>query len=216
MQAWLNNVYQGYKTNRLRKKLKDQAYLFLFEPAIEDEYICFDCETTGLNPKQDKIISLSAIKIKGNQVLTSQSLNLLIRQDKKITAESIVVHQIRNQDVREGGNKLLDEKEAITQFLHFIAGGTLVGYFLEFDVAMVNQVIKPWLGITLPNPKIEVSERYYQKVVRSQGYAKPLGHIDLRFETILKKLDIPNIGQHDAFSDALMTALIFVKLQRDS
>ncbi|MEA3404148.1 MAG: 3'-5' exonuclease, partial [Pseudomonadota bacterium] len=40
-------------------------------------------------------------------------------------------------------------------------------------------------------------------------------NIDLSFDNILQKLEIPNLGQHDAFSDALMTSLIFLKLQND-
>ena len=36
--------------------------------------------------------------------------------------------------------------------------------------------------------------------------------VDLRFDTILKKLDIPILGKHDALNDALMTAMIFLKL----
>ena len=39
-------------------------------------------------------------------------------------------------------------------------------------------------------------------------------NINLSFEALLAGLNIPNLGQHDAFSDALMTALIFVKLQQ--
>ncbi|BCN93283.1 3'-5' exonuclease [Thiomicrorhabdus immobilis] len=198
-----------------KRQLKDSQYGFIFDQAISGKYVCFDCETTGLNPKKDKIITLSAIKVEGNQLLTSQSLNLTIKQDQSISAASIQVHQIRNMDVEQNVHTYEDEREAITQFLQFIHQATLVGYYLEFDIEMVNQVIKPWLGVKLPNPRIEVSELFYQRELAKQNYGVKQVDIDLRFERILNKLDLPNIGQHDAFSDALMTALIFVKLQQD-
>jgi DNA polymerase-3 subunit epsilon len=209
--------------NRQKHKLKAPEFEFIFDEEVSGAYVCFDCETTGLDPKKDKIVSLSAIKIQGSQILTSQSLNLLIQQDELIAADSIVVHHIRNIDVVEtqsSSTSLMTEKQAIETFLQFIKGATLVGYYLEFDVAMINSVIKPWLGVRLPNSQVEVSALYYDWVVRLAKRSGKQGigqvNIDLAFDKILHKLNLPNLGQHDAFSDALMTALIFVKLQQDS
>jgi len=209
--AWL----KGSQLNKLKRQLKDPYYQYLFdvEPGV---FVCFDCETTGLDRKKDRIITLSAIKIIDNEVRTSQSLNLMIKQPEDISAESIAIHQIRNLDVEQSDTLYTDDFEAIKVFLEFIRGATLVGYYLEFDVAMVNRVIKPHLGIGLPNPQIEVSGMYHEHVMKKYKRSCIEPNIDLSFDNILQKLDIPNLGQHDAFSDALMTSLIFLKLQSDS
>lgn len=207
--AWL----KGSQLNKLRKQLKDESYGFLFD-VQPDVFVCFDCETTGLDRKNDRIITLSAIKIIGDEAQTSQSLNIVIKQDTNISAESIAIHQIRNVDVANSDYLYLDEAHAMRDFLEFIGGATLVGYYLEFDVAMVNRVIKPWLGIGLPNPQIEVSGMYHEHAMQKYKRSCIEPNIDLRFDTILQKLELPNFGQHDAFSDALMTALIFIKLKK--
>lgn len=189
-------------------QLKDPAYQFLFDPVHSDEVVCFDCETTGLDPKQDKIVTLSAIKIRGREILTSESLNLQFKQQRDINPESILIHQLRNMDVMVG----LDERDAIDQFLKFIGSRPLVGYYLSFDVGMVNAVVKPWLGIRLPNPQLDVAELYHQQFY--QDWLQPDHEVfDLSFKTMLAKLNLPTLGQHDAFNDALMTAMIYVKLQ---
>ncbi|WP_321323554.1 3'-5' exonuclease [Thiomicrorhabdus sp.] len=208
IKAWL----KGSQISKLKRQLKDPSYQYLFdvEPGV---FVCFDCETTGLDRKKDRIITLSAIKIVENEVQTSQSLNLFIKQKNDISAESIAIHQIRNIDVDNSDVLYDDEFEAIKVFLEFIRGATLVGYYLEFDVAMVNRVIKSHLGIGLPNPQIEVSGMYYEHAIQKYKRSCIEPNIDLSFDVILKSLDIPNMGQHDAFSDALMTSLIFVKLQ---
>lgn len=198
-------MFDQLKQRWNRKRLKDPRFAFLFEPSPENEVVCFDCETTGLNPRKDRIVSLSAMKIRGNEVLTSEALNLTFQQASAISEDSIKIHWIRNEDTKEG----LNEQEGIEAFLHFIGSRQLVGYYLEFDVAMVNQVIKPWLGITLPNPQIEVSARYYD--YKEEIIPKKI--IDLSFDAILKELELPNLGQHDAFSDAFMTSLIYIKLK---
>ncbi|WP_321276528.1 3'-5' exonuclease [Thiomicrorhabdus indica] len=205
--------FQKKRLSKQKQKLKDESYEYLFN-VIPDEFVCFDCETTGLDTKKDKIITLSAIKVVGHEVLTSQSLNLVIKQQRKISADSIAIHQIRNLDVANSSFIYLDEFSAIQDFLVFIQGRTLVGYYLDFDVSMVNRVIKPVLGIDLPNPRIETSAMFHEYTRQKYKRSCIEPNIDLSFSHILKTLQIPNMGQHDAYNDALMTAFIFVKLKR--
>ncbi|BBP46031.1 3'-5' exonuclease [Thiosulfatimonas sediminis] len=208
LQKWISSR----RLAKMRQQLKQEHYAFLFdlEPGV---FVCFDCETTGLNRNKDRIITLSAIKIVGNQILTSQSLNLAIKQQQQISSESIEIHQIRNVDVANNTNLYEDEMQAMQEFLHFIGGATLVGYYLDFDVSMVNRIIKPKIGIGLPNPQIEVSGMFYEYMRQKYKRSCVEPNIDLAFATIIEKLKIPQLGQHDAFNDALMTALVFVKLQ---
>ena len=35
----------------------------------------------------------------------------------------------------------------------------------------------------------------------------------LKFKTIVNDLDIPQFGNHDSYNDAIMTAMIFLKLK---
>ncbi|MGK0255909.1 MAG: DNA polymerase-3 subunit epsilon, partial [Arcobacteraceae bacterium] len=44
-----------------KKKLTNEKYSYLFDKYDGDENVCFDCETTGLNPKKNEIISIGAI-----------------------------------------------------------------------------------------------------------------------------------------------------------
>ncbi len=196
------NIIKNYLN---KKRLKDQKYSYLFEEPVEDEYVCFDCETTGLNPKVDDIVSIGAVIIKNNAVVSSKKFVRYIKPKTKLQADAIKIHHIRECDLEDA-----DEiDKVIEEFLEFIGNRTLVGYYLEFDVAMINKYLKPKLGITLPNKKIEVSAVYYDfKIERI-----PQANIDLRFNTIMDELQIPHLGKHDAFNDAIMTSLIFIKLK---
>ena len=187
------------------KNLKDERFSFLFDERHTDEMVVFDCETTGLNPITDEIISIGAVKVKGNKILTDEAIHIYIDQDKEIDHKSITIHQIRNCDLHGA----IPLKEAIEKFLYYIGNRPLAGYYLEFDVAMVNKYIKPMYGITLPNEQEEVSAIYYDKKIRTI----PQGNIDLRFDTILEDLGLPKLQAHDALNDAVMTALIYLKLK---
>jgi len=187
-----------------RKNLQDERFSFLFDGVHSDEVVVFDCETTGLNPKIDEIISIAAVKVKGNKILTHEALQLLIIQKEEISHKSITIHQIRNCDLVDA----IPLKEAIERFLYFIGNRVLVGYYLSFDVAMINRYTKPLFGITLPNKQKEVSALYFDQKIAKM----PQGNIDLRFDNIVKDLNLPKLQAHDALNDATMTAMMYLKL----
>ena len=157
------------------KHLRDPAYRFMFDAAPPDEWVALDCETTGLNVRTDEIISVGAVRIVGNRIMTSERLALLVRPDKGIAADSVRIHRLRERDVAQG----LPIAEAMAQLMHFIGSRPLVGYYLEFDVAMIDRVLFPMLGMGLPQPKIEVSGLYYDLKNRQRtGYERE-AQIDL-------------------------------------
>jgi DNA polymerase-3 subunit epsilon len=198
--------YENFKKKRNFANLKDESFAFLFEEDTSGEYVVFDTETTGLNVKEDEVLSIGAVKIRDNKILTSQTFEVYLKNLKDISGRSIEIHGIRPCDLEDAK----DSEEAIKAFLNFIGSRTLIGYYLEFDVAMVNKYIKEMLGVTLPNKLIEVSEIYYDKQIGRI----PQGNVDLRFDTVLKKCDIPNMGVHNAVNDAIMTAMIYLRLTK--
>src|ERR1700739_4787670 len=101
-------------------------------------------------------------------------------------------------------------RKVLPGLLHFIGGRQLVGYYVDFDIAMLDKYILPHIGIELPNRRIEVSKLYYE---RKYGDAPVNTVVDLSFATMLKDLGIPPLAQRDAFNDALMTAMMYVVLR---
>jgi len=186
--------------------LGDQSFRFMFEPGPEDEFVAIDCETTGLNVRTDDVIAIAAIKIRGNHILTSDHFEAIVRPESDMRAEAIKIHRLRQSDVEQA--PLIWKN--VRSFLQFIGGRPLIGYYIDFDIAMLDKYILPIVGIELPNKRIDVSRLYYE---RKYGDAPPNTSIDLSFAAILRDLGIPARAQHDAFDDALMTAMMFVQLR---
>lgn len=189
-----------------RATLADHAYRFLFEPGPTDEVLVLDCETTGLTPRIDDVIAVAAIVIRGNRIMTSEAYKAIIRADRLPPPESIKVHRLRARDVAEGRPM----HEVLPELLRFIGGRPIVGYYVDFDVRMLDKYVLRYIEAKLPNRRIEVSEIYY---ALKYGGAPPGTVLDLRFQSILSDLGIPALGQHDAFNDALMTAMMYVQLR---
>ena len=200
-----NRIRRGWH----QRQLKDPAYQHLFDPPPPGEWVSIDCETTGLDRERDQIISVGAVRIVGQKVITSERLELLVQPDvgsSPLTADSVRIHQLRSADLQAHG---LPAAEVARRVLDFIGSRPLVGYFLEFDVAMLNRLVRPLLGIPLPQPQIEVSGLYYDVKYRQN----PNAHIDLRLATLMADLGLPERKAHNAVNDATMAALAFIKLR---
>lgn len=190
-----------------KASLGDHAYKFLFEPGPDGEVVALDCETTGLDPKRDDVVAVAAVRIRGNRILTSQRFEAIVRpEDSQPGADSIKVHRIRQRDVADA----LPMRKVLPDLLRFIGGRPLVGYYIDFDVRMLDKYAMDLIEVKLPNPQIEISELYYE---RKYGDAPPGTVFDLRFDSILRDLHIPPLAAHDAFNDALMAAMAYLELR---
>ena len=197
--------FKNFRDKLQKRKLKDKKYEYLFDTPIEDEYVCLDCETTGLNPRKDEILSIGAVVIKKNKIIMRKNLNIFVKPSRPINSESIKIHQIRPIDLKNG----LTPQEAIYELLDFIGNRPIVGYYIKFDIAIISKYTKNIIGIKIPNETIEVSSMYFKTRKKTSEYE----FIDLKFDTIMKNLNVPTLGKHDALNDAIMTSMIFLKLK---
>jgi DNA polymerase-3 subunit epsilon len=189
-----------------RRQLKDPAYAYLFEDYDGDELVSVDCETTSLDVKTAEILSVGAIRLAGDTLLTSRRLDILVRPEGAVSEATVTIHQLRSVDVARG----LPWRDAIGRVLAFIGPRPLVGYYLSFDMAMLNKYVRRLIGCPLPNRQIEVSRLYYDW---RQPQVPPGANIDLRFEAIRERLELPRRAEHDAFNDALITAMMYLRLK---
>ncbi len=204
--------WRALKREWLLYHLGDPEFRFMFEPPPLNEWVAIDCETTGLNVRSDEIISIGAVRIVGNRIMTSERLELLVRPERGVSADSVVIHRLRDRDLEQG----LPADEAVKQLMRFIGSRPLVGYYLEFDVAMLHRAIWPILGQGLPQPQIEVSALYYDYKFRQLPPYRQQANaeIDLHFARIMADLGLPLREAHDALNDAVMAALAFIKLRQ--
>ena len=121
-----------------RRALKDEAYAFLFDEPEPGEYVSLDFETTSLNPKKAEIISIGAVRIKENRILASEMFTLLVKPTKAMDRASITVHHLRYADLEHAA----EAEEAVKALLHFIGPRPIVGYYIEFDVSILNRYTK--------------------------------------------------------------------------
>lgn len=187
------------------RQLKDPAYRPLFEETPE-EVVSLDCDTTSLDVGEAELLAIGAVRLRGNRIVASQALYLLVKPTTQPDHRNVSAHGLRPRDLSEG----LEAEDAVRRLLDFIGGRPLLGYYLDYDIAVLDKYVRPLLGVGLPNRRIEVSGRYYDYKLRQQ----PNGNIDLRLATLIADLGIPALPRRDALDNAINAAMLYLALKR--
>ncbi|RDB43483.1 3'-5' exonuclease [Halomonas sp. DQ26W] len=190
-----------------RRRHANGEYGWLFHPYTGDELVAIDCETTGVDTRTAEPVSIAAVKVRGDRVLASESLDLRLCRPASLTGDSIRIHGLRGIDL--DGGECLDE--ALAKLLDFIGNRPLLGWHLDFDLAIINRQLRPRFGFELPNSGIDVAQLYHRLLRRSAMEPDPT---TIRFDTVAQMLDVPVMGRHTALGDAVTTALMYLKLER--
>jgi DNA polymerase-3 subunit epsilon len=174
------------------------------KPAEGIRFVCFDAETTSLDPLQAGVVALGGVAVFGGDIQMDDSIELLVRQSYNSSA--VTVHGITRQESLAG----LDEEEAIAQLLAYFRNAVIVGHHVAFDLALVNQACGRHFGIELHNKSIDTAE--LSILLARDGALPELA--DFSLDSLLRVLGIEPHDRHTAAGDAFLTALAFQRLLR--
>ncbi len=187
--------------NSLFKKLFGQKNQ---NPA--NRFIVIDTETTGLDLKKDKILSIGAVVIEQNHININERFECYIEQ-AYFSSASVRIHGI----MKHGDQKKMTEKEAVEKFLEFVKGDIIVGHHVCFDIRMINKALDAH-GIKKLNNKVLDTGYLYRKLKPFSGYPDQVKQLSL--DDLCDDLQISKKGRHTASGDALITALAFMKIRK--
>ena len=99
---------------------------------IED-YICLDLETTGLNPKIDKIIEIGAVKVRNGIIV--DSFETFVAPERKLEERITELTGITDKMLENAPSK----EEIIPKFLEFAGEDILLGHSVLFDYSFIKR-----------------------------------------------------------------------------
>lgn len=178
--------------------------LFDKKPLSTTRFVVFDTETTGLDYKKDRILSIGGVAVIGNKIAVTDSLELFLKQEIYNT-DSAKIHGI----LKQGHYTKVNEQEAIELCLEFIGTDILVGHHIGFDVAVINQSLKRHDLGKLKNRVLD-TETLYKRLVHPIN--RPLQEKRYSLDELAEALKIPLHDRHTSAGDAMITALAFIKI----
>jgi DNA polymerase-3 subunit epsilon len=101
-------------------------------PISQVRFVVLDSETTGLDPRRDRLITIGAVAVENGEIRLNDSFEALFKLD--YNHASVTVHGITRDEASEG----MDEPEALELFLNYLRDGVIVGHHIGHDVQTLN------------------------------------------------------------------------------
>ncbi len=181
---------EGYMVNDMGAVVKNPK-----GQSLDDTYVVFDLETTGLNTNTDKIIEIGAVKVVRGKIVDRYSTFVNPKEhisDKISKLTGIYDDMVENAP---------DEDVILPEFLDFIGESVVVAHNAGFDTAFIRRFAKE-NNIVFDNSIIDTVELGKTLIANLRNY---------KLDTICDALGVSLENHHRAVDDAEATAECFIK-----
>lgn len=100
---------------------------------MEQNYICVDLETTGLDPKRDKIIEIGAVLVEQGKI--KKEFSTFLNPGRVLPKRITEITGIVDADLKDA--PYIEDK--IGEFLEFAGGHILLGHSILFDYSFLKR-----------------------------------------------------------------------------
>ncbi len=156
---------------------------------MRDILVAVDLETTGLNPFEDRIIEIGALKVRDDTVL--EEWHSLVNPGLPIPPHVTRLTGIRDEDVAAAPSL----RQVLPQLRRFVGNHPLIGHNISFDVAFLRHA-----GLSLDNP---VADTYLLASTLLPGAPR------YSLYALASMFDISTEGAHRALHDVRMTYRLY-------
>jgi DNA polymerase III subunit epsilon len=194
-------AYRAAFADNLSDTLPDTA------PAADVRFVVLDCESTGLDPQRDRIISIGAVAVSGGGIDLGDTFEALLRVLHNTAAT--LVHGITRDETRAG----VGEPEALAGLLDYLKDSVIVGHHIGHDLAMIDAALARHGAPKLQNRHIDTGKLVL--LLEADGaFAGQPPLDDLSLDGLCRRFDITPYDRHTAPGDAFLTAQVLLRLLR--
>lgn len=158
-------------------------------------YVIFDLETTGIYPNYDEVIEISALKVKGGEVV--DEFNTLVNPGRKIPFGATKVNGITNAMVAEAPAF----SHVLAEFLDFAEGLVLVGHNIaRFDMKFIWRDAEQYFGEIPQNNYVDTLQVARKHLPKMEHH---------RLVDLAEHYGISSEGAHRALNDCYMNQKVY-------
>jgi len=187
-------------------------YQQLFESTWADDtpieqvrFVVLDSETTGLNPRTDRIVTIGAVAVHADEILIEDSFAALLKVGHNTSA--VAVHGVTRDESRGG----VDEAEALERFLDYVRDGVIVGHHIGHDVGTFDAGYERHWAARLLNRSLDTMDLTLH-LERDGAFAGRPPIRQFTLDALCEMFGVVPHDRHTANGDAFITAQVFLRL----
>src|SRR5882757_8664073 len=140
-------------------RMNPERYFACFDNSWSDEtpvsavrFVVLDSETTGLDPRRDRIITIGAVAVVDDEIRLDDCFEVLLKLD--YNRSSVTVHGITRDETSEG----MEEPRALELFLDYLGDGVIVGHHIGHDIQALNAGYARHFNMALRNRALDTMD----------------------------------------------------------
>jgi DNA polymerase III subunit epsilon len=178
---------------------------------IEDyDFISMDTELTGLKLREDAIVSIGAVRIRGLRIVAGDNFFSYVFPSTSMPKDTTLIHRITPEQIKNAPQL----EEILPEFIEWCGPSMFVGHFVGLDMGFLNKACRRFMGGKLSNPcldSLSLAQHYYQ-LNRAYYHDDFIPNVAFNLGQLAKQYGLPFFEQHDALEDAYQAACLFLYL----
>ena len=175
-------------------------------PLVDLPMLAVDVETTGLSPRDDRLLSIGWVPIDGGAVTLAGAGHMVLQQqDGTSVGKSATIHGLTDDALRAG----TPAAEAVTGLLRALQGRVMVVHYAAMEQGFLSAACAQHFGAELHVPIVDTFAVERRHMERMGTY--PRGE-DLRLARVRQRYGLPQYRNHNALTDALACAELYLAL----
>lgn len=189
--------------------------MFLSSPPWDSvDYLALDIETGGLDPRADPILAVGAVPVRAAHIRLGEAYRTLVQPEdgRVVDPASVRAHQLVWGELRDAPPL----PEVLRELAARVARAVLVVHQRSVDVDFLRRAFARH-AVEWPRPRIVDTVDLLLAVARRDRFRDPGVPADrpvLNLARARQKYGLPEYQQHDALTDAVATAELFLVLRK--
>ena len=170
--------------------------------------LAVDIETTGLDPRRDRVLSIGFVPVDGGSVVLGGAGRAVVRDDTGV-GQSATVHGLTDDELATG----IPLADAVTVLLRALAGRVLLAHYARIETSFLSAACERSWGAGMPCAVVDTFELERRAVAPRWGSEPEKGA--LRLWTARERRGLPVYRAHEALTDALACAELYLALRAE-
>lgn len=170
-------------------------------------FVVLDTETTGLDPSQDRLLSLGAVGVCGGAINLQDRLEVTFSGASVGGVSAAPIHGLVTRDLHGG----TAEHEGLLELLTYLGADVLVAHHAAFDVAVLSAALSRLQAPPLANAVVDTGH-----LARRLEKGAVMGDINAQrpqsLDALAARFGFDIMHRHSASGDALVTAQVLLAL----